>query len=128
MIYRTMLKSKIHRATVTDANLDYEGSITIDRRILEAADILEHEKVQVLNLSNGNRLETYVIEGAEGSGQVCINGAAARLVAKGDKVIIVSYAGVENDQAASFPSKVVLVDEVNRICAVNRSEPLRGSC
>jgi aspartate 1-decarboxylase len=128
MIYRTMLKSKIHRATVTDANLDYEGSITIDRRILEAADILEHEKVQVLNLSNGNRLETYVIEGAEGSGQVCINGAAARLVAKGDKVIIVSYAGVENDQASSFPSKVVLVDEANRICAVNRSEPLLGTC
>jgi aspartate 1-decarboxylase len=128
MIYRTMLKSKIHRATVTDANLEYEGSITVDRAMLDAADILEHEKVQVLNLSNGNRLETYAIPGDEGSGVVCVNGAAARLVARGDKVIVVSYAVVENDQARSFPTKVVLVDEENRISAVKRTEPLLDTC
>lgn len=119
MTYRTMLKSKIHRATVTEANIDYEGSITIDSTIMDAADILEHEKVHVLSLSNGNRLETYAIRGHADRGGICINGAAAKLIAAGEKVIIISYALVGEEDAHAHQAKVVLVDDVNHINAVS---------
>jgi aspartate 1-decarboxylase len=118
MIYRTMLKSKIHRATVTEADIHYAGSITIDAQLMDAADILEHEKVQVLDLSNGNRLETYAIRGERDSGRICINGAAAKLVKKGDMIIIVSYVSVADDRASGFPAKVVLVDGENHVSAI----------
>ena len=112
---RTMLKSKIHRARVTDANLNYEGSITIDALLMEAADILPHELVHVLNLSNGARFETYAIEGERGSGAVCLNGAAARLVQAGDLVLILSYHGLEEEQARSRTPKIISVDSNNQM-------------
>lgn len=112
---RTVLKSKIHRARVTDANLDYEGSITIDRLLMEAADILPYEMVHVLNVNNGARLQTYAIEGEKGSGEVCINGPAARLVSRGDMVIILSYAVVGDEEARSIEPKLVYVNEQNAI-------------
>ncbi len=99
---RTMMKSKIHRATVTEANLDYVGSITIDRDLMDAADLLANEKVQVVDNDNGARLETYVIEGERGSGVVCLNGAAARLVHPGDTVIIISYADLDDAEARAL--------------------------
>ncbi|MFY9139459.1 MAG: aspartate 1-decarboxylase [Thermacetogeniaceae bacterium] len=114
-MYRCMLKSKIHRAVLTDANLNYVGSITIDRDLLEAADILPYEKVQVVNNNNGARFETYVIEGEPGSGQVCLNGAAARLGQPGDILIILSYVQVEEEKAREHKPRVVFVDEKNRI-------------
>src|SRR5579862_3159040 len=104
---RWMCKSKIHRATVTEANLDYEGSITIDESLLEAADIVPYEMVQVLNLNNGQRFETYAIPGPKGSGQICLNGAAARLGVVKDKVIIISAAFVAETDVPSFSPKVV---------------------
>ena len=111
---RTMLKSKIHRATVTEANLHYKGSITIDSRLMEKADILEYEKVEVLNLNTGLRLETYVIQGKSGSGVICLNGAAARGACVGDKVIIVSYVQVEDKEARTLKPRVVMVNERNK--------------
>jgi len=110
-----MLKSKIHRAVLTDTNINYVGSITIDRDLLEAADILPYEKVQVVNNNNGARFETYVIEGEPGSGQVCLNGAAARLGEPGDILIILSYVQVEEEKAREYKPRVVFVDEKNRI-------------
>jgi aspartate 1-decarboxylase len=112
---RTMLKSKIHRARVTRCNVDYEGSITIDKDLMEAADLLTYEKVDVLDINNGTRLHTYVIEGERGSGEICLNGAAARLVAKGDIVIILSYHVVTDDEAVSATPRLVYVDSENRI-------------
>lgn len=112
---RTMMKSKLHRATVTEANLDYVGSITIDRDLMDAADLLAHERVQVVDNNNGARLETYVIEGARGSGTVCLNGAAARLVQPGDTVIIISYAELEDAEARRWEPTVVFLGEGNRI-------------
>ncbi|RJP26088.1 MAG: aspartate 1-decarboxylase [Candidatus Abyssobacteria bacterium SURF_5] len=112
---RTMCKSKIHRATLTDANLHYEGSITIDSDLLEAADILPYEKVQVVNINNGNRLETYAIEGKAGGGDICLNGAAARLGAPGDLVIIISYATMDDVEAREWEPKKIRVDEKNRM-------------
>ena len=112
---RTVLKSKIHRARVTDANLDYEGSISIDRLLMEAADILPYEMVHVLNVNNGARLQTYAIEGEKGSGEICINGPAARLVSRGDTVIILSYAVVGDEEARSIEPKLVYVNEQNAI-------------
>ena len=109
-----MMKSKIHRATVTDAALHYEGSITLDRDLMDAADLLEYEKVQVVDVDNGARFETYVIEGGRGSGTVCLNGAAARLVQPGDKVIVISYATVDGAGAKKLIPVVVKVDEQNR--------------
>ena len=108
------MKSKIHRASVTDASLHYEGSVTIDRALMDAADLLEYEKVQVVDIDNGARFETYVIEGERGSGTICVNGAAARLVQPGDKVIVISYATVDKAEAASLQPVVVKVDESNR--------------
>lgn len=112
---RTMLKSKIHRATVTDANVDYQGSITIDRQLMEAADILPYEKVQVVDVQNGARLETYAIEGEPGSGVIAINGAAARLVDKGDTVIIFSYSLLPEEEARHHVPRLVYVDSRNAI-------------
>jgi aspartate 1-decarboxylase len=109
-----MLKSKIHRATVTDANIDYVGSITLDTDLLKAADILPFEKVHVVDIDNGARLETYAIEGTAGSGVVEMNGAAARLVHAGDKIIIMSYAQVSDEEARRLHPTVVMVDERNR--------------
>ena len=114
-MFRTMLKSKIHRATVTEANLQYKGSITVDSKLMEKADLLEGEKVEVLNLNNGHRLETYVIKGKAGSGVICLNGPAARGACPGDVIIIVSYVLAEDQEARKIKAKVVNVDERNRI-------------
>lgn len=114
-MFREMHKSKIHRAVVTEANLNYVGSITIDQDILDASNILENEKVQVVNINNGARLETYVITGPRGSGMICLNGAAARLVQPGDRVIIISYAMMEESVARTYRPHVVIMDEQNRI-------------
>src|SRR5688572_15416793 len=111
---RRMMKSKIHRATVTDANLHYVGSITVDRDLMDQADLLEYEQVAVVDIDNGARLETYVIEGVQGSGDVCLNGAAARLVSPGDRVIIISYADFESSELEGFEPSVVHVDSHNR--------------
>jgi len=118
---RIMLKSKIHRARITSLNIDYEGSITIDQNLMEEADILPYEQVQVLNLNNGERFSTYAIEGERGSGEICLNGAAARLVAKGDIVIILTYCHVEDDQAHQFLPKLVYVDARNAITETKRA-------
>ncbi len=118
-----MCKSKIHRAIVTEANLFYTGSITIDRRLMEEADIYPFERVQVANLNNGERLETYAIEGPEGSGVVCLNGAAARCAEVGDPVLIISYAVMENKDAASVQPRIVHVDQKNRITKVEIASP-----
>ena len=112
---RTMCKGKIHRATVTQANLNYIGSITIDQDLLEAADIYPYEKVQVVNVTNGSRLETYTIAGARGSGVICLNGAAARLNSEGDIVIIISYAQCSEAEIRSLVPQIVFVDENNHI-------------
>lgn len=112
---RIMLKSKIHRATVTQANLLYEGSITVDADLLRAADILEHEKVEVLNLNNGLRIETYAIKGKAKSGIVCLNGPAARGSCPGDQVIIVSYVSVEDKKAAGIKPRIIKVNAKNQI-------------
>lgn len=112
---RTMLKSKIHRATVTDGNIDYEGSITIDKALMEEADMLPYEQVQVLNINNGARFSTYVIEGKAGSGEICLNGAAARLAVKGDLVIILTYTDVPEEEARNHKPKIVQVNENNEI-------------
>ena len=112
---RTMLKSKIHRATVTDANIDYMGSITIDTKLMEAADILPYEQVQVLNINNGARFTTYAIEGEHGSGEICLNGAAARLAVKGDLVIILTYTQVPEEALKGYQPRIVHVDNNNAI-------------
>jgi aspartate 1-decarboxylase len=118
LMQREMLKSKIHRVTVTQAELYYEGSITVDKDLLEAANILPYEKVQVLNFNNGSRLDTYTIEGAAGSGTICLNGPAARFGSVGDEVIIVSYVHLPEETAKKFRPKVVLVDKKNKITKV----------
>lgn len=112
---RTVLKSKIHGATVTEANLKYTGSITIDSKLLKATDILPNERVQIVNLNNGSRVETYVVEGRAGSGTICMNGAAARWAHKGDIVIIISYCHVDNAEAKKIKPRIVFVDTKNRI-------------
>jgi len=111
----TMFKSKLHRATVTEANLNYVGSITIDKTLLDAANILPGEKVQIVNNNNGARLETYTIEGPKDSGVICLNGAAARLVQPGDSVIIIAYAQMDSEEAKTFKPAVVFVDDENKI-------------
>jgi aspartate 1-decarboxylase len=110
-----MMKSKIHRATVTDADLHYVGSITVDRDLMDAADLLEYEQVAVVDIDNGARLETYVIEGERGSGSICLNGAAARLVAPGDRVIIISYAEYDQAELEGYEPTIVHVDRGNRM-------------
>ncbi len=111
---RRMMKSKVHRATVTDANLHYVGSITVDRDLMDLADLLEHEQVAVVDIDNGARLETYVIAGERGSGAICLNGAAARLVSPGDRVIVISYADYEASELDGYEPRVVHVDGRNR--------------
>lgn len=117
---RIMLKSKIHQARVTEVNIDYEGSISIDKKLMEEADILAYEQVHVLNLNNGARFETYAIEAEADSGEIGIKGAAARLVAIGDAIIILSYCYVEDDQAGNFTPKLVYVDAKNAITETKR--------
>ncbi|EFH87621.1 aspartate 1-decarboxylase [Ktedonobacter sp. SOSP1-85] len=112
---RTMCKGKIHRATVTQANLNYVGSITIDQDLLDAAGIYPYEKVQIVNINNGARLETYTIAGARGSGVICLNGAAARMTAEGDLVIIISYADFTEEEIRTLTPHLVFVDENNRL-------------
>ena len=119
-VQRVMLKSKIHRATVTDCDLHYVGSITIDRELLSAADILEHEQVHVVDVDNGARFETYTMAGPPGSGVICLNGAAARLVQRGDRVIIISYAHYGREELEDHTPRVVHVEaESNRIICVD---------
>ncbi|NLI68052.1 MAG: aspartate 1-decarboxylase [Bacilli bacterium] len=114
-MFRTMMKSKIHRARVTEADLNYVGSITIDQDIMEKVDILPNEKVQVVNNNNGARFETYVIPGERGSGVICVNGAAARLVQKGDVIIIIAYALIEDKELKNFRPKIAIMNERNEI-------------
>ncbi|HVJ50495.1 aspartate 1-decarboxylase [Desulfitobacterium sp.] len=121
-MFRTMMKSKIHRAKVTEANLKYVGSITIDEDLIVAADILPNEKVQIVNNNNGARMETYVIPGERGSGTICLNGAAARLVQVGDEVIIISY-GIFTDEASQdYQPKVIFVNGENKIVKLTHEE------
>ena len=117
---RTMLKSKIHRATVTASDLHYVGSITVDPELLEAADILEHEQVAVVDVNNGARFETYTIPGERGSGEIKVNGAAARLVHHGDTIIVISYAQYTREEMEHYEPRVVHVDSQNRIVTVDR--------
>ncbi|AYG79223.1 Aspartate 1-decarboxylase [Streptomyces hundungensis] len=126
---RTMFKSKIHRATVTQADLHYVGSVTVDVELMEAADLLPGELVHIVDIDNGNRLETYVIEGERGSGVIGINGAAAHLVHPGDLVILISYAQIDDAEARAFKPSVVHVDGVNRIVELgtDASAPVPGS-
>ncbi|ATO51235.1 aspartate 1-decarboxylase [Brevibacillus laterosporus] len=121
-MFRTMMTAKIHRATVTEANLNYVGSITIDKDILDALDLLPNEKVQIVNNNNGARLETYIIEGEPGSGVICLNGAAARLVQPGDVVIIIAYAMMTDEQARKHKPKVAIMDEHNKIAQLLAEE------
>ncbi|MEU8891505.1 aspartate 1-decarboxylase [Streptomyces sp. NPDC048442] len=114
-MFRTMLKSKIHRATVTQCDLNYVGSLTIDADLMDAADLLPGEQIHLVDINNGNRLETYVIEGPRGSGIIGVNGAAARLVQNGDLVIVIAYATVPDAEAAKLDARVVFVDEQNRV-------------
>ena len=117
-----MLKGKIHRATVVQAELNYLGSITVDETLMEAAGIREYEQVQIVDIDNGSRFETYVISGEAGSGMICLNGAAARMVSVGDKIIIMSYAGMTESEATDNPPRVVFVDDQNQIQRTTRYE------
>jgi len=119
---RIMCKSKIHRAVVTDANLNYEGSITIDEALMEAADLLPYERVQIVNNNNGARFETYVIRGKRNSGTICLNGAAARLVQPGDIVIVISYMLVSQDDLADFKPRILAVDAQNNLVGIKHDE------
>jgi aspartate 1-decarboxylase len=126
-VRRRMLKSKIHRAVVTDADLHYVGSITIDPDLLEAADILEHEQVAVVDIDNGARFETYIISGSRGSGDMCLNGAAARLVSPGDRIIIISYAEYDEGELEHYEPVVVHVDTSNRrVDTATAEQPAAG--
>ena len=116
-----MLKSKIHRATLTDADLDYEGSITIDEELMDAADIIAFEQVQIYDINNGNRLETYVIKGERGSGTICVNGAAARLESRGDLIIIASYFNLDEGEAREHEPKLVYVNSKNEIVSTKKN-------
>ncbi|MBN8837790.1 MAG: aspartate 1-decarboxylase [Sphingobacteriia bacterium] len=110
-----VLKSKIHRATITEANLNYVGSLTIDEDLMDAANLIENEKIHVVNINNGERLETYVIKGKRGSGVICLNGAAARKAAAGDLIIIMSYASMDFEEAKQFKPSVVFPDTANKL-------------
>ncbi|MGI6492707.1 MAG: aspartate 1-decarboxylase [Peptococcaceae bacterium] len=121
-MFLTMFRAKIHTATVTEANLNYMGSITIDEALLEASGILPNEKVQVVNNNNGNRFETYVIKGPRDSGVICLNGAAARLAHPGDVVIIIAYALMDYQEAQTFKPTVVMVDSKNKVIATKKEE------
>lgn len=122
-MFRTMMNAKIHRAVVTEANLNYVGSITIDTDILDAVGMIENEKVQIVNNNNGARFETYIIPGERGSGVICVNGAAARLVQEGDIVIIISYALISEEKLVFHQPKVAIMDEQNKIKELLHKEP-----
>ncbi|OKL37966.1 aspartate 1-decarboxylase [Domibacillus mangrovi] len=122
-MFRTMMNGKIHRATVTEANLNYVGSITIDENLLDAAGMMANEKVQIVNNNNGARLETYIIPGERGSGVICLNGAAARLVQPGDTVIIISYVMVAEEKVKDHKPNVLIMDENNHIADMLHQEP-----
>lgn len=118
----TLLKGKIHRATVVQAELDYVGSITVDEELMEAAGIIEYEQVQIVDVNNGSRFSTYVIAGEHGSGMICLNGAAARQVSVGDKIIIMCYAQMTPEETEAHSPKVVFVDDSNRVSKITRYE------
>jgi aspartate 1-decarboxylase len=122
-MFRQMMKAKIHRATVTEANLNYVGSVTIDQDLLELVDILPDEKVQIVNNNNGARFETYAIPGPRGSGVICLNGAAARLVHPGDQVIIINYGLMTDEEARRHHPKVAILDEHNHVVKLLAKEP-----
>lgn len=122
-MFRTMMKAKLHRATVTEANLNYVGSITIDEDLLDLVDMLPNEKVQIVDNNNGNRLETYIIPGPRGSGVICLNGAAARLVHPGDTVIIISYAIMTEEEARQHQPKIAVLDKSNKPVNMLEQEP-----
>ncbi|KQL51863.1 MULTISPECIES: aspartate 1-decarboxylase [Bacillaceae] len=122
-MFRTMMKAKLHRARVTESNLNYVGSITIDEDLLDAVDLLENEKVQIVNNNNGERFETYTIKGERGSGAICLNGAAARKVQPGDVIIILSYVLLSNEEAHEHSPKVAILDERNQIVEMLGTEP-----
>ncbi|BAB05408.1 aspartate 1-decarboxylase [Halalkalibacterium halodurans] len=122
-MFRTMMKAKLHRARVTESNLNYVGSITIDEDIMDAVDIVENEKVQIVNNNNGARFETYVIKGPRGSGVFCLNGAAARLVQEGDVIIVISYALVAEENVKEHQPKVAVLNESNQIVEMLGTEP-----
>lgn len=121
-MFRTIFKSKLHRATVTEANLNYVGSITIDEDLMDAADIYVNEKVQIVNNNNGARLETYVIPGPRGSGVICLNGAAARLVQPGDNIIIITYAMLDDKEAKAYKPTIVFLGANNKIMEIKAEE------
>lgn len=121
-MYLTMLKSKIHRATVTQSDLNYVGSITIDKKLMDAAGLLEYEKVQIADIDNGNRFETYIIAGEENSGCICLNGAAAKCVEVGDKIIIMAYTQITPDELKNHLPKVVFVNDNNKISEIAHYE------
>ncbi|MEX2104802.1 MAG: aspartate 1-decarboxylase [Bacilli bacterium] len=121
-MFRTMMTAKIHRATVTEANLNYVGSITIDEAILDEVGLLENEKVQIVNNNNGARLETYIIKGERYSGVICLNGSAARLVQPGDKVIIIAYGMMTEEEARSHKPKIAIMDDANRVIQTMKEE------
>lgn len=118
-----MMKAKLHRARVTESNLNYVGSITIDEDLLDAVDLIENEKVQIVNNNNGERFETYIIKGKRGTGEICLNGAAARKVQPGDVIIILSYVMLENQEALTHTPKVAILDETNTIVEMLGTEP-----
>lgn len=128
MKFRTMLKSKIHRAVVTEANIDYEGSLTIDEALMEAADIKEGELVQVVDLNNGARLETYAIAGPKNSGIICVNGAAARLIHQNETIIILAYSIMDEKEVENHKPNIVFVNEKNQITSIKRGNQLFESC
>jgi aspartate 1-decarboxylase len=119
-MYRTLLKSKIHRATVTDANLNYEGSLSIDPSLMRQADIVPYEQVDVVNINNGQRFSTYAIEGREGSGEICLNGAAARLGSIGDLIIIITYISLSPEEVKHHRPVAILVDEHNNVKSIQK--------
>ncbi|MCX8130223.1 MAG: aspartate 1-decarboxylase [Clostridia bacterium] len=121
-MFINLMKSKIHRARVTEANLNYVGSITIDENLMDAADIMKNEKVQIVNNNNGNRFETYVIPGERGSGMICLNGAAARLVHPGDVIIIISYGLFDRKEASEFVPRIIFVNDKNTIVDIKNAE------
>ncbi|MEX1030610.1 MAG: aspartate 1-decarboxylase [Paenibacillaceae bacterium] len=120
---RTMMKSKLHRATVTEANLNYVGSITIDQDLIDLIDVYENEKVQIVDNNNGSRFETYVIPGPRGSGVICLNGAAARLVQPGDKIIIISYGMMTSEEARNYKPLIAILDDNNKVVQTTKEEP-----
>ena len=122
-MFRTLMKSKLHRGTITGANLHYVGSITVDADLMDAADLLPNEKVQVVDIDNGARLETYVIPGERGSGDLCLNGAAARLVQPGDRIIVISYGVYSDAEAREHTPTVIVLDECNRPQAIAAEPP-----